>query len=122
MTQRQRRVYDLRHFRAGAKVAQNRRSVCSWALCLYDGKLLLTSNAIFLKKIYWNIGKGPEGLKFSTFNVTFWPHHAAQTDVKCAKIANFSGLWLSPKWKRAYSTCLELLLGTLPSPQKLHFL
>ena len=30
MTQSQRRVYDLRHFRAGAKVAQNRRSVCSW--------------------------------------------------------------------------------------------
>ena len=31
MTQRQRRVYDLRHFCAGAKVAQNRRSLCSWA-------------------------------------------------------------------------------------------
>ncbi len=30
MTGGQRRVYDLRHFRAGAKVAQNRRSVCSW--------------------------------------------------------------------------------------------
>ncbi len=25
-----RRVYDLRHFRAGAKQAQNRRTVCSW--------------------------------------------------------------------------------------------
>ncbi len=32
VTQRQRRVYDLRHFRAGAKVAQNRRSLCSRAL------------------------------------------------------------------------------------------
>ncbi len=26
----QRRVYDLRHFRAGAKVAQNWRTLCGW--------------------------------------------------------------------------------------------
>ncbi len=30
VTRGQHRVYDLRHFRAGAKVAQNRRIVCSW--------------------------------------------------------------------------------------------
>ena len=32
VTQSQHRVYDLRQFRAGAKVTQNRRVVCDWDL------------------------------------------------------------------------------------------
>ncbi len=34
MAQGQRRVYDLRHFCAGPKPAQNQRNVCSW---VHDG-------------------------------------------------------------------------------------
>ena len=32
VTRGQRRVYDLRHFRAGPKAAQNWRGVCSWVV------------------------------------------------------------------------------------------